>query len=89
MRLITTNSFNLLTGFIFKSKMSLAVLLHMPLVVVRAGSERKRGSGGDQEGDWCPSQPDATLKQTPPLTLLTQHLAPGSERQRGLQGPDV
>lgn len=31
--------------------------------------ERERGSGGDQEGDWCPSQPDATLKQTPPLSV--------------------
>lgn len=42
----------------------------LPLhVVVRTGSERERGSGGDQEGDWCPSQPDATLKQTPPLSV--------------------
>lgn len=47
--------------------------LHVPLVVVKPGSERvrkrERGSGGDQERDWCPSQPDATLKQTPPLSV--------------------
>lgn len=29
--------------------------------------EREKGNGGDQEGDWCPSQPDATKADTSSL----------------------